>query len=51
MCFRPPYAGKPVKCPSCGKMNPPKNTHCIQCKTELKADEEQAIPKEGNQQQ
>ncbi len=35
MCFRPAYAGKPVKCPSCGKLNPPKNTECIQCKTEL----------------
>lgn len=35
MCFRPPYAGKPVKCPKCGKMNPPKNTECIQCKAEL----------------
>ena len=35
MCFRPAYAGKPVKCPSCEKMNPPQNKQCIQCKADL----------------
>lgn len=39
MCYRPPHAGKPKKCPQCGKMNPPKATHCVGCNTELKAEE------------
>jgi predicted RNA-binding Zn-ribbon protein involved in translation (DUF1610 family) len=36
MCFRPPYVGKPIKCPNCGKMNPATNKNCVQCNTELK---------------
>lgn len=35
MCFRPPTAGKPVKCPSCGAVNPSVAKACIKCKADL----------------
>jgi len=45
MCFRPPSAGKPIKCPSCGALNPNIATKCIKCKADLseakKAQEEE----------
>lgn len=43
MCFRPPTAGKPMKCPGCGAVNPATAKTCIKCKIEL------TKPKEGNQ--
>jgi ribosomal protein L40E len=35
MCFRPPTAGKPIKCPQCGSVNPSMAKNCIKCKTDL----------------
>lgn len=35
MCFRPPSAGKPVKCPECGSINPAIAKNCVKCKTDL----------------
>lgn len=35
MCFRPPTAGKPVKCPQCGAINPGVAKNCIKCKADL----------------
>lgn len=37
MCFRPPTAGKAVKCPECGAMNPPMGVKCVKCKADLSA--------------
>jgi hypothetical protein len=31
MCFRPPTANKPVKCPACGSFNPPISKVCKKC--------------------
>ncbi|ACL19912.1 hypothetical protein DesLBE_1535 [Desulfitobacterium sp. LBE] len=31
MCFRPPTANKPVKCPACGMYNPPTMKVCKKC--------------------
>lgn len=31
MCFRPPTANKPVKCPECGSFNPPTLKKCRKC--------------------
>lgn len=36
MCFRPPNAQKPIKCPACGTFNPPINKVCKKCGAELK---------------
>ncbi len=36
MCFRPPNAAKPIKCPNCGAMNPPTNAKCRKCEADLK---------------
>jgi DNA-directed RNA polymerase subunit RPC12/RpoP len=35
MCFRPPSAGKAIKCPNCGAMNPNVMKKCIKCKADL----------------
>lgn len=35
MCFRPPTAQKPVRCPQCGALNPPINKQCNKCKAKL----------------
>lgn len=35
MCFRPPAAQKPIKCPACGTVNPPTNKTCKKCQAEL----------------
>ncbi|HHY25883.1 hypothetical protein [Desulfitobacterium sp. PCE1] len=35
MCFRPPTAGKPVKCPECGAVNPATAKTCLKCKADL----------------
>lgn len=35
MCFRPPTAGKPVKCPECGSINPATAKTCLKCKADL----------------
>lgn len=35
MCFRPPAAQKPVKCPACGALNPGMVTKCVKCKADL----------------
>lgn len=35
MCFRPPTAGKPIKCPQCGSINPATAKTCIKCKEDL----------------
>lgn len=35
MCFRPPTAQKPLKCPACGAVNPPIAKECIKCKAKL----------------
>ncbi|MFA6808445.1 MAG: hypothetical protein WCR27_05580 [Eubacteriales bacterium] len=35
MCFRPPTAGKPKKCPQCGAVNPSMAKTCIKCKADL----------------
>ncbi|CDX00564.1 hypothetical protein DesLBE_2816 [Desulfitobacterium sp. LBE] len=40
MCFRPPSAQKPVKCPQCGALNPPISKKCIKCKAELAKEKE-----------
>ncbi|SHN51895.1 hypothetical protein [Desulfitobacterium chlororespirans] len=40
MCFRPPSAQKPVKCPQCGALNPAISKKCIKCKTELEKEPE-----------
>lgn len=42
MCFRPPAAGKAIKCPSCGAMCPPVAKNCIKCKTDLTEAKEKA---------
>lgn len=47
MCFRPPSAVKPVKCPSCGTMNPSTSTVCRKCKEKLQTtDNDKAKDKE-----
>lgn len=35
MCFRPPSAGKMLKCPNCGAPCPPMAKKCTKCKTDL----------------
>ncbi|MFA6807970.1 MAG: zinc-ribbon domain-containing protein [Eubacteriales bacterium] len=35
MCFRPPSAARPKKCPQCGSMNPPNRTTCSKCNANL----------------
>ncbi|WP_434509864.1 hypothetical protein [Desulfitobacterium sp. AusDCA] len=35
MCFRPPAAQKPIKCPACGATNPAIVKNCIKCKADL----------------
>ncbi len=35
MCFRPPSAGKAIKCPDCGTLNPNMAKNCIKCKVDL----------------
>lgn len=37
MCFRPPQAQKPTKCPQCGAMNPPTKKNCGKCQADLMA--------------
>ncbi|ACL20393.1 hypothetical protein [Desulfitobacterium hafniense] len=37
MCFRPPSAGKPKKCPDCGALNPSVVKNCVKCKADLSA--------------
>ncbi len=44
MCFRPPTAGKPTKCPQCGAINPATAKTCIKCKADL------TKPKDNNDQ-
>lgn len=41
MCFRPPTATKPKKCPECGAMNPATAKNCIKCKAGLDSAEAQ----------
>ncbi len=31
MCFRPPNATKPARCPHCGTFNKPNATVCAKC--------------------
>jgi ribosomal protein L37E len=31
MCFRPPNAQKPIKCPRCGALNPANVKKCRKC--------------------
>lgn len=36
MCFRPPSFDEMMKkCPNCGAFNPPENTKCKQCGTDI----------------
>jgi ribosomal protein L40E len=35
MCFRPPSASKPKKCPNCDALNPPIAKNCVKCKSAL----------------
>lgn len=38
MCFRPPsFDDMMTKCPECGSFNPPENTNCKKCGTDLSA--------------
>lgn len=39
MCFRPPTVSKPIKCPNCETLNPPKYKVCKKCKQPLSAEE------------
>ena len=41
MCFRPPSAAKPKKCPSCGSMNPPTRTTCLKCNADLGSEKDE----------
>jgi len=41
MCFRPPSAVKPLKCPSCGTLNPNIAESCVKCKADLTAVKEE----------
>jgi ribosomal protein L40E len=41
MCFRPPAAGKPKKCPQCGTLNPPVAKECKKCKALLVEDKKE----------
>lgn len=43
MCFRPPNAAKPIKCPSCGSLNPPTNAKCRKCEAELKKEQQELL--------
>lgn len=38
MCFRPPAAQKPQKCPECGTMNPGTPKSCRKCQGDLNQD-------------
>ncbi len=46
MCFRPPSAQKPVKCPQCGALNPAISKKCVKCKAEL---EQENLEKENKE--
>ncbi|CEP66578.1 Zinc-ribbon domain [Moorella glycerini] len=35
MCFRPPIAARPIKCPKCGAINPVVAKVCSKCQTPL----------------
>ncbi|WP_373657610.1 hypothetical protein [Sporomusa acidovorans] len=37
MCFRPPTATKPIKCPACGALNQPTKKNCTKCQADLTA--------------
>jgi len=49
MCFRPPSAGKPIKCPSCGALNPSIAKNCVKCKADLSAAKEEQAENKDNQ--
>ena len=49
MCFRPPSVGKPIKCPSCGALNPNIAKNCVKCKTDLTSLKEEN--KEGSKEE
>ncbi len=54
MCFRPPSAGKAVKCPQCSALNPAIAKNCIKCKTDLteaKAAQAETKPENKDNQQ
>lgn len=48
MCFRPPSAGKGVKCPGCGAVNPSIAKKCVKCKTDLSQVKEENSKEENN---
>ncbi|NLI93812.1 MAG: hypothetical protein GX434_16950 [Peptococcaceae bacterium] len=48
MCFRPPSAGKAIKCPSCGALNPSIAKNCVKCKTDLSQAKEEMNKEENN---
>ncbi len=51
MCFRPPTANKPVKCPACGSFNPASLKACKRCGfdgTEGSGDSAKQKPKNAN---
>lgn len=45
MCFRPPTAAKPKKCPKCGTMNPGTLKICRKCQSPLSSPDQESADK------